>query len=203
MTRSAAESRMRGPLTVGVALIAWFVLFGATVWIGLSFWLFESLLDDEPAALVAGALLDLALLVPLALTHREWTRDLFAVRSRTPTILGAALVVAGALVPLHYHLSPPVGVYLFIMPVSVLWQNYITFGLLQGYLRQHVSRLWTVIVLVVVFTAGHVIWIGGFYERPAFVLTPVMALLFAYLRERTETLHWLLFIHLMFYFVLT
>lgn len=194
---------MRGPLTVSAALVVWLILFGLTVWIGLSLWLFDSLLGDESAALIAGALFNVVLLVPLALTHREWTRDLLAIRSRTPIILGAVLVVAGALVPLHYHLPNPVGVYLFITPVSVLWQNYITFGLLQGYLRQHVSPLWTAVTLAVAFTAGHLIWISGFYERPVFVLTPLMALLFGYLREKTGTLHWLLFIHLMFYFVMT
>ena len=47
-----------------------------------------------------------------------------------------------------------IGVYLFIMPISVLWQNYITFGLLQGYLRQHISPLWTAVTLAVAFTAG-------------------------------------------------
>lgn len=175
MARSAAESRIRGPLTVGIALVAWLFLLGLTVWIGLSSWLFELLLDDESAALIAGALLNVALLVPLVLTHWERTRDLFAIRSKTPVILGAVLVVAGALVPLHYHLSSPVGVYLLIMPVSVLWQDYITFGLLQGHLRQHASPLGTVAILTVAFTAGHLIWSGGFYERPVLVLTPVMA----------------------------
>ncbi|MGT2638112.1 hypothetical protein ACVRWL_10150 [Streptococcus ratti] len=34
------------------------------------------------------------------------------------------------------------------------------------------------------------------------VLTFVMAMLFTYLREKTQTLHWLIFLHLLFYFVM-
>ena len=81
-------------------------------------------------------------------------------------------------------------------------QDVITFGLLQHYLRRSFSLGVTAAVLPILFLGAHLLFIPGFYKQPVNVLLVlVMAPLFALLRERTGRLHWLIFIHLLFYFI--
>ncbi|NLR04832.1 CPBP family intramembrane metalloprotease [Streptococcus mutans] len=83
-----------------------------------------------------------------------------------------------------------------------MWQDYLTFGLLQQYLQEELSFKWRIVFLPLLFLSGHFLYISHFGTKPMMgILTFVMALLFTYLREKTQTLHWLLFLHLMFYFV--
>ena len=148
----------------------------------------KSLLED-PTATIVGAAVDLLLLIPLVLTHRALMRDLLEPSPRWYLALYALLVVAGALVPLHYHLALPVGVYIGFISVSVVWQDVITFGLLQHYLRRSFSLGVTAAVLPILFLGAHLLFIPGFYRQPVNVLfVLVMAPLFALLRERTGRL---------------
>ena len=130
-------------------------------------------------------------------------RDLLEPSPRWYLALYAVLALAGALVPLHYHLALPVGVYIGFVSVSVVWQNVITFGLLQHYMRRSFSLGATMAMLALLSLGAHLLFIPRFYKQPVNVLLVlVLAPLFALLRERTGRLHWLIFIHLLLYFII-
>lgn len=143
--------------------------------------------DKEPQA---GAVFNIGLLVLLMWYHQKWTQELFAIKSNYTYLLYAILAVAFVTIPLHYHLKLPVFVYMIFIPVSVLWQNYITFGLLQNYLRTYVSKNMAIGIIAVCFILAHILFVPNFITSPILIaITLIMALLFAYIREKTGTLH--------------
>ncbi|MGT2906552.1 CPBP family intramembrane glutamic endopeptidase [Streptococcus dentiloxodontae] len=184
----------------GLSLV-WLVLFGLTVNLGLSHDLFNKYFGEK-GMIVAGSLLNLIGLAVLAYRHQNWTGEMFQVRQKQILWLYAILILAAVSLPWHYHWTDlPVVYYLLFTIISVFWQDYLTFGLLQRYLQEELSFKWRIIFLPLLFLSGHFLYISHFGTKPMMVvLTFVMALLFTYLREKTQTLHWLLFLHLMFYF---
>lgn len=184
---------------LGFIIVSWFFLFSLTVQVGLSTRFFRLFLsaDIEP---LAGAILNIGLLILLMRFYRKWTKQLFEIKAKYIYGLYAILVIAVATIPLHYHMKLPVFVYMVFIPISVLWQNYITFGLLQKYLRTYVSKVLTIVIIAICFVIAHIILIPNFATTPALIiLTIILAVLFTYIREKTGTLHWLIFIHLLFY----
>jgi hypothetical protein len=184
------------------AIALWFILFGFTVQIGFSSRLFGAILND-PAATIFGAAFNVILLIPLILFHKKLTHNLLEIKSWKTLIPYFILLIAGVLVPFHYHFELPVWTYVFFMTVSVFWQDYITFGLLHGYLRKVFSVKAVTIILTILFLAAHLVFVSNFWRRSVNILfVLILAPLFTFLREKTGTLHWLIFIHLMFYFIL-
>lgn len=184
------------------AIVVWFILFGLTVNLGLSHDLL-SLYFDESGVIVGGVLLNFLGLIVLAVTHRSWTQDLVAVRQKSIYLLYLILLLAGISTLLHYHWTGlPAVYYLLFTTVSVIWQDYITFGLLQNYLRQYLSFKLTLGLLPILFLLAHFCYISQFAAKSlAVLLTALMAVFFTYLREKTQTLHGLFFCHLLFYFL--
>jgi hypothetical protein len=198
MSKSTAAVLARETM---LAVTVWFILFGFTVQIGFSYRLFGALFT-EPAATMSGGAFNLILLIPLRLFHKKTTHTLLKIESWKTVVPALILVIAGALVPLHYHYELPVWTYIFFMTVSVFWQNYITFGLLHGYLRKAFTQRTTVLILAILFSAAHLVFVSDFWRQPVNILfVLVLASLFTFLREKTGTLYWLIFIHLMFYFI--
>lgn len=180
-------------------ILGWFFLFSLTVQLGLSIRIFKLFLSTDTVP-QAGSALNIGLLVLLMWYHRTWTKELFEIKSNYTYGLYAILAVAVATIPLHYHMKMPVFVYMIFIPISVLWQNYITFGLLQKYLRTYVSKEATMVIIASCFILAHILFIPTFITSPVLIaITLILALLFTYIREKTGTLHWLIFIHLLFY----
>ena len=81
-------------------------------------------------------------------------------------------------------------------------QNVITLGLLQHYMRRSFSPGATMAMLALLLLGAHLLFIPRFHRQTVdALLVLVMAPLFALLRERTGRLHWLIFIHLLLYFI--
>lgn len=184
------------------AIAVWFILFGLTVNLGVSHDLL-SRYTDEKGVIIGGVLLNCVGLAVLAFSHHQWTESLIAVRQKKTYLLYLILLLAAGSVLLHYHWTGlPAVYYLLFTTVSVVWQDYLTFGLLQNYLRQRFSFKQVLILLPALFILAHLFYVSHFWRNLFLLaLTALMALLFTYLREKTQTLHWLIFLHLMFYFV--
>ncbi|MEY8700229.1 CPBP family glutamic-type intramembrane protease [Streptococcus ferus] len=182
--------------------ITWFLLFGLTVKLGLSETLF-SLFPWSGSVIVGGCLLNM-ILSWLIVRKREELALILKLSDRKIWLLYLILFFAGITVPWHYHWELPIWQYLLFVTISVFWQNLVTFGVFQNALKQHLSQKSIFLLLPIVFLLGHIIFIPNFLTEKSpvvVVLTPVMALLFSYLKEKTGQLHWLIFIHLMFYFL--
>jgi membrane protease YdiL (CAAX protease family) len=187
-------------LKTPIVIILWGALFGFIVQIGPSAFVFGKFFT-EPWATLWAAVFNLAWLAPLFALHRAPNQKLFA-RTRTAPWLYLALVILGAAVPFHYHMSLPAGVYLFFMTVSVFSQDYITFGLLQTYLRDTMPAPVATALITVLFTAVHLLYLPHFRTQWGMVLlVAAMAAVFSALREKTKSIHWVIFIHLAFYFI--
>lgn len=148
----------------------------------------------------ATAVVLLLIIVPL---HKRYNRELFAPSKQLP--LYALPVVLAVALPFHYTLPLPLPVYMMWMTVSVFWQDYLTFGLLQNYLRERLPT-WAVIGGVTsVFYLGHALFIPDRFAptQPLAALGIIaLGIVLSALRTRLKTLHVLLALHLSFYFLL-
>ncbi|MEZ5087523.1 MAG: hypothetical protein R2722_15180 [Tessaracoccus sp.] len=68
-------------------------------------------------------------------------------------------LVAGVALPFHYGLEFPVALYMFWMIVSVFWQDYLTFGLLQKYLAERFPTWAVLVASAVIFWAGNALFL--------------------------------------------
>ena len=188
-------------LLLAAAVAAWFGLWYLTP--GLHGNGVGSLVTDDAAVRVSlESIAALTIAVGLVGAHRRFNSTLFAV---SPALwIYTVPVVAALALPLHYGMGLPIGIYMFWMTVSVFWQDYLTFGLLQSYLAQRL-RPWAVLsVSAVVFWAGHALLLPDTFA-PANPLPSVaiLALGFALggMRLWLGSLHVLLAAHLTFYYV--
>lgn len=145
-------AQKRGWAVVIAAVAAWFGLWYLTP--GLLGNGVGRLFTDAPeVALLIEIIFALAIAVALLLAHLQYNRDLFA-RSRTIWFYTLPLI-AGIALPLHYDMKLPIALYMCWWIVSVFWQNYLTFGLLQRYLAKRLP-IWAVLgASAVIFWAGH------------------------------------------------
>lgn len=159
--------------------------------------------DDEDRAVLVECVIAVVLGVALATVHRRVNRVIFA---RSRLIWLYALPAGLALVlPFHYSSGLPLTVYLVWMTVSVLWQDYLTFGLLQSYVGEHLPAWATIAVVAGMFWLGHAVVIPhrfGLTNPLAGLAMLALGAVFALLRARFGTLHLLLALHLSFYFLL-
>ncbi len=187
----------------------WVLALAVALWFGL--WFFTPGLHSNGLgprftynpghAMLIESLIVAILAMILILTHRTYTRTLFApTRSLWLYALPLALAVAQ---PFHYGQELPVWVYIVWMAASVFWQDYLTFGLLQSYLSERLSLGAVIAVSAVVFWLGHVIFLPHRFGPEHIVASlAILALGFvlAWIRVRSGTIHLLLALHLAFYF---
>lgn len=188
----------------------WAPLVACVAWLGL--WYFTPGLlsngvgrlftDDLATSVLIETLLALVLAVVLVLTHRRYNRVLFA-RSWTRWLYALPVALAIAL-PFHYELPLPVSLYMAWMTVSVFWQDYLTFGLLQSYLGERLPTWGALVCTAVIFWLGHALFIpdrfGPNHWLPSLAIV-ALGLVMASLRGWLTSLHLILALHLSVYFI--
>ncbi|MDQ1076815.1 MULTISPECIES: hypothetical protein [Microbacterium] len=200
--REPADGGVRRPWwNVGVAIAAWFGLWALTPGL-LSNGIGHLITDNLAGAIAIETGVALAVVAALLLTHRRFNSVLFA-RSWSLWLYALPVVLAIAL-PFHYDLILPVLLYMVWMMVSVFWQDYLTFGLLQSYLGERLPALTAIVLSAAIFWLGHVLFIPERFGLGNWL--PSMAILalgvtLASLRVGLKTLHLILALHLSFYFL--
>ncbi|WP_181034549.1 hypothetical protein [Arthrobacter sp. 08Y14] len=158
---------------------------------------------DPDVSILIETILALIIVIVLLLAHPRYNRDLFA-RSWSRWLYALPLGLAFT-VPFRYELEAPAALYMFWMTVPVVWQNYLTFGLLQCYLRERLPPWGVLVASAVMFWLGHAVFLPQSFA-PVNVLPSlsILALGFvlASLRLALKTLHLNLTLHLSFYFFL-
>ncbi|WP_138944845.1 type II CAAX prenyl endopeptidase Rce1 family protein [Plantibacter sp. M259] len=199
---ATASRRFLRPISALVLAVVWFTLWCLT----------PGITDQGPVRLVAQedtlvvfleSLIAGLLVIAIAILQRTHTRELFAPsRQRFLYVIPVALALT---LPLHYELEFPVLLYIFWMTVSVFWQDYLTFGLLQRHLAASLPSRAVIPAVAVLFALGHVILLPdkfGLLPNPLPALSMLaLGLLLAWLRRRFTTMHLILTLHLSFYFV--
>ena len=198
-----------GPETPARRMPWWAPLVACVVWLGL-WWLTPGLLTDGVGSLFADdmatqvlieTVLALAVVVVIVLLHRRYNRVLFA-RSWSVWLYAVPVVLAITL-PFHYELVLPVFLYMVWMTVSVFWQDYLTFGLLQSYLGERLPTWAAIVVSAVMFWLGHALLLPDSFAPvhwlPSLAIL-ALGLVLASLRAWLKSLHLILALHLSFYF---
>lgn len=156
---------------------------------------------DPDVSILLETILALVIVVVLMVMHCRYTRALLA-RSWFRWLYAVPLVLA-VTVPFRYELEAPVALYMVWMAVSVFWQNYLTFGLLQSYLGERLPPWGVLVASAVMFWLGHAVFLPQSFA-PVHVLPSlsILALGFVlgFLRLRSGTLHLNLALHLAFYY---
>ena len=179
----------------------WFALWVLTPGL-LSNGLGSVFTTDDTWAVFLESILALVLAVVLVSLHGRYNVKLLA-KSRMMWAYVVPVVAAIAL-PFHYGLYFPVALYIFWMTVSVFWQNYLTFGLLQSYLGEALRPWVVLLVSATVFWLGHVLLLPERFAPTNWV--PSLAILalgltLGGLRLWLKSLHLNLALHLTFYFI--
>lgn len=199
--RSVVRARPRPWWAVIGAVVVWFGLWALTPGL-LEHGLGSLITDDMALQVLIETVVAAILVVVLVLLHRRDNRVLFA-RSWSRWLYALPAVLAVAL-PFHYELALPVLLYTVWMTVSVFWQDYLTFGLLQRYLGARLPAWAVIVTSAVVFWLGHALLLPESFA-PTHVLPSLailmLGLVLASLRVWLRTLHLILALHLAFYFV--
>lgn len=160
------------------------------------------LTSDLATSVLIETALALVLAVVLVLTHRRYNRVLFA-RSWSVWLYALPVVLA-ITVPFRYELILPVFLYMAWMTVSVFWQDYVTFGLLQSYLGERLPAWGVIVASAVIFWLGHALFIPDRFAPmnwlPSLAIL-ALGLALASLRVWLKSLHLILALHLSFYFI--
>lgn len=207
--RSSGPMAAAGPETPARRMPWWAPPVACVVWLGL-WWLTPGLLTDGVGSLFADdmatqvlieTVLALAVVVVIVLLHRRYNRVLFA-RSWSVWLYAVPVVLAITL-PFHYELVLPVFLYMVWMTVSVFWQDYLTFGLLQSYLGERLPTWAAIVVSAVMFWLGHALLLPDSFAPvhwlPSLAIL-ALGLVLASLRAWLKSLHLILALHLSFYF---
>ena len=192
--------RRRAPWPVlGVVCVAWFGFFALTP--GLLDHGVGSLLSADFAVSVLIETGVVAVLgVGLLLTNRSAVARLLG-RSRTRWAY-AVPAVALLLLPLHFGLGIPFWTYVVWITASVIWQDLLTFGLLQSSLRRHLPAWSTVLAVAILFSAAHVLLLPDrFLHVLPWIAMLALGAVLAAITARLGTLHLVLALHLAFYFI--
>lgn len=161
----------------------------------------SSVVDDQ-TVLVVGSSVVAVFAVALVLLHRRYSRVLFA-GSRQLTWYALPLAAAMVL-PTHYHIDLPIVLYLCWTTVSVFWQDYLTFGLLQSYARDLLPVPVSIMAVTALFYLGHALLLPAkFSPTHPLASLGIVALgaALALLRHKLTTMHAILCLHLTFYFI--
>lgn len=184
-----------------IGILSWILLFGWTVNIGFSHNFLGSFLSFSNE-LIVGSLLNIVLLIAFFIVYKKWTKEMFSIKNRKYLILYGILLIAAVLVPFHYTLDGPFYIYIFFITVSVIWQNYITFGILQRFLRQWLPYTLTLVILFVLFIGGNILFVSNFLDNIInIIFIAILVPVFSFIMEKTGKIHLLIFIHLLFYFI--
>lgn len=198
---STAAAGHRSWARIIAAMALWFGLWSLTPGL-LADGVGSFFTEEDAAQILIETILALVIVMTLVLLHRQYNRELFA---RTWSLWMYSLpLAAGIVLPFHYGMSLPLALYMFWMTVSVFWQNYLTFGLLQKYLAERLPTWAVLVASAVIFWAGHALFLSGMFSPEQWL--PSLAILalgfvLAFLRVWLKTLHLILALHLAFYFI--
>ncbi|MCH4169940.1 MAG: CPBP family glutamic-type intramembrane protease [Lactobacillus sp.] len=114
------------------------------------------------------------------------------------------LIVLSALtLPFHYHMPKPILIYFIWMGFSVIWQNFITFGLFYNSLQTLFQERTALIGSILIFTLGHVVVLPdrfGITQPLNILFILVVATILGVLRWKGKNLDLPIALHIAFYY---
>ncbi len=189
-------------LVIGIYLIAWALIPLVAPW-SLGRWLAP---NQSVTSLLIDIVVGVLVTIVLFLTHREVSAKLFGRHWTQYLLIVLALLMVS--VPIRAGgidqpvFGNPAWLYILMSVVNVGMQQYVTFGLLQHYLQQRLSPIWTIVATALLFYASHALLISHKFLNPLAALAIIgIGLLFAAIRQKTGVLHITLSLHLAFFLI--
>jgi hypothetical protein len=184
-------------------IAVWFILWTSTQGFFINTaWL--NVFSSDPATAVL--LASLYCLVIMLIVGVIFRKHLSAIFPRQRFIWLYILIVPAIAYMLVVH--PTVGVlstpvYLFMIMITVFWQDVLTFGALQSRLER-INPKYAWLIVAVVFWLGHIVFdLSGVVADPSgTLLVLVAAFSFAWLRKVTGSFYLPNVLHLLFYMIL-
>lgn len=105
------------------------------------------------------------------------------------------------LLPQHYTLALNVWVYIPMIVITVFWQDYLTFGVLQSALSKRLSPNRAAALTAVVFALGHLVFFLNNLIDPQMILIVLAGFVFAFSRRYTGSIYIANIIHTVFYLI--
>jgi hypothetical protein len=194
--KSAAANNV--VVKLATASMLWLVVWSGTQGIFMSDVLLK--LPGELNLKYVIATLWIALIAIISLIILPWYRKKIFPKSYLLWlyIIPAILLL---ILPQHYTLTLYYPVFVFMIIITVFWQDYVTFGLLQTYLATRVSPNVAAMITTALFLLGHVIFFLHDLADPQFVLIALAGGAFAFSRRYTGTIYVAHVLHLCFYLI--
>lgn len=103
--------------------------------------------------------------------------------------------------PWHYALTLNIWVYIPMIVITVFWQDYLTFGVLQSFLAKQSNRNIAATITGVVFLLGHAVFFLNDLSSPQFVLIGIAGFVFAFSRRYAGNIYIANIIHTLVYLI--
>lgn len=103
--------------------------------------------------------------------------------------------------PWHYALTLNIWVHIPMIVITVFWQDYLTFGVLQSFLAKQSNRNIAATITGVVFLLGHAVFFLNDLSNPQFVLIGIAGFVFAFSRRYAGNIYIANIIHTLVYLI--
>ena len=103
--------------------------------------------------------------------------------------------------PWHYSLTLNIWVHIPMIVITVFWQDYLTFGVLQSFLAKQSNRNIAATITGVVFLLGHAVFFLNDLSNPQFVLIGIAGFVFAFSRRYAGNIYIANIIHTLVYLI--
>lgn len=103
--------------------------------------------------------------------------------------------------PWHYALTLNIWVYIPMIVITVFWQDYLTFGVLQSFLAKQSNRNIAATITGVVFLLGHAVFFLNDLSNPQFLLIGIAGFVFAFSRRYAGNIYIANIIHTLVYLI--
>lgn len=103
--------------------------------------------------------------------------------------------------PQHYALALNVWVYIPMIIITVFWQDYLTFGVLQSALSKRLSPNRAAALTAVAFVLGHLVFFLNNLVDPQMIPVVIAGFVFAFSRRYTGSIYIANIVHTVFYLI--
>ena len=183
-------------ILLGISL--WFSAWTVTQGIFMSEILFKLPIDVNISYLITTILILVITIISLYIYPRHRKEALPKSKLLWLYTIPAVLLIA---LPSHYNMMLNIMVYIPMIIISVFWQDYLTFGMLQTFLNERVSQNKSAIIVAVVFLSGHLIFYLNDPTNPQFILIALAGFVFAFSRRYTKSIYIANIIHTIVYLI--
>lgn len=105
------------------------------------------------------------------------------------------------LLPQHYGLTLNLWIYMFMILVTVFWQDYLTFGVLQPAISKRISPNKAAALTAIVFILGHIVFFLDNIFEPQMLPIVLAGFVFAFSRRYFGNIYVANIIHTIFYLI--